>query len=221
MTARHLIVGLDGADLELVYALGRQRLPQLFALMDRGVFAHQESVKPAATLPNWTTFLTGVGPGRHGVFDFTTRRGYRVKFTAGTTQNSGSIPGVLEVVKSNGRFLVDGALVNPVPVSTCRDLGADTIIAVNVVPNKEITGKTAPSIIQVIMQTIHISNYKIITSSLAGADVVIEPDIGDIGYSDFHRAAECISRGAEAADAAIPAIKEVIARSAGIIPGVE
>ncbi|MBW2380257.1 MAG: alkaline phosphatase family protein, partial [Deltaproteobacteria bacterium] len=56
------------------------------ALMARGVFAALESVQPPATLPNWTTFLTGVDPARHGVFDFTTRKGYQVRFTAGTAR---------------------------------------------------------------------------------------------------------------------------------------
>ena len=88
MSARHLVIGLDGADLELVYALGRARLPQLFALMDRGMFAHQRSVEPPATLPNWTTFLTGLDPGGHGVFDFTTRHGYKVRFSAGTVREA-------------------------------------------------------------------------------------------------------------------------------------
>lgn len=86
MSARHLVLGFDGADLELVLALGERRLPNFFALMQRGVFAHQESLSPPATLPNWTTFLTGLNPGQHGVFDFTLRRGYSVRFTAGTVR---------------------------------------------------------------------------------------------------------------------------------------
>ncbi|MET0390970.1 MAG: alkaline phosphatase family protein, partial [Polyangiales bacterium] len=84
MSARHLLVGLDGADLGVVRSLGRQQLPNLHAAMDRGVHAALRSVVPPATLPNWATLLTGVNPGRHGVFDFTTRRGYRVQFTAGS-----------------------------------------------------------------------------------------------------------------------------------------
>jgi len=88
MSARSVIIGLDGADLELVLTLGPKRLPSLFALMDRGTYAHQESVQPPATLPNWTTFLTGLDPGQHGVFDFTTRRGYQVRFSAGTVREA-------------------------------------------------------------------------------------------------------------------------------------
>ena len=54
--------------------------------MAQGAHGALESVQPPATLPNWTTFLTGVDPARHGVFDFTTRRGYQVRFTAGTAR---------------------------------------------------------------------------------------------------------------------------------------
>jgi NTE family protein len=42
-----------------------------------------------------------------------------------------AIPGIFEPVKHQGRWLVDGVLVNPVPVSTARALGADLVIAVN------------------------------------------------------------------------------------------
>lgn len=43
-----------------------------------------------------------------------------------------SIPGIFTPVKMDGRFLVDGALVNPVPVTVARDMGADIVIAVDV-----------------------------------------------------------------------------------------
>ena len=42
-----------------------------------------------------------------------------------------AIPGVFEPVKVSGRWLLDGALVNPIPVTTARALGADMVIAVN------------------------------------------------------------------------------------------
>jgi len=51
-----------------------------------------------------------------------------------------SVPGLFNPYQAkNGRFLVDGGLVNPVPVSLCRALGADVVIAVNL--NSEIVGK--------------------------------------------------------------------------------
>lgn len=42
-----------------------------------------------------------------------------------------ALPGVFEPVNYNGQWLVDGALVNPVPVTACRAKGADVVIAVN------------------------------------------------------------------------------------------
>jgi NTE family protein len=46
-------------------------------------------------------------------------------------QASFALPGIFRPVKINGRWLIDGALVNPVPVSVCRALGARVVIAVN------------------------------------------------------------------------------------------
>jgi len=91
MPARHLIVGFDGADLDVIRQLGPERLPVVHGLMAEGAYAHQRSVMPPATLPNWTTFLTALDPGRHGVFDFTTREGYAVRFTAGTAREAPTI----------------------------------------------------------------------------------------------------------------------------------
>ena len=42
-----------------------------------------------------------------------------------------ALPGLFEPVRMNGRWLMDGALVNPVPVTMCRAMGADLVIAVN------------------------------------------------------------------------------------------
>ena len=50
-----------------------------------------------------------------------------------------SLPGLFPPIKNKDRWLVDGGLVNPVPVSVCRALGADMVIAVNL--NGDIVGK--------------------------------------------------------------------------------
>lgn len=50
-----------------------------------------------------------------------------------------SLPGLFPAIKKNNKWLVDGGLVNPVPVSVCRALGADVVIAVNL--NGDIVGK--------------------------------------------------------------------------------
>jgi NTE family protein len=50
-----------------------------------------------------------------------------------------SLPGLFPPVRHEDRWLVDGGLVNPVPVTACRALGADVVIAVNL--NADIIGK--------------------------------------------------------------------------------
>lgn len=50
-----------------------------------------------------------------------------------------SLPGLFPAIKHHNRWLIDGGLVNPVPVSVCRALGADIVIAVNL--NGDILGK--------------------------------------------------------------------------------
>jgi len=50
---------------------------------------------------------------------------------ADSIRASYALPGIFEPVQLNGRWLFDGAMVNPVPVTVCRALGADIVIAVN------------------------------------------------------------------------------------------
>jgi NTE family protein len=66
-----------------------------------------------------------------------------------------ALPGIFRPVPINGRWLFDGALVNPIPVSVCRALGARYVIAVNlaadscgrgtVVPHLEAAGSEEPT----------------------------------------------------------------------------
>ncbi len=58
---------------------------------------------------------------------------------ADAVRASMAMPGLFPAVRSDNHWLVDGGLVNPVPVSTCRALGADLVIAVNL--NSDIIGK--------------------------------------------------------------------------------
>ncbi|HSQ00933.1 MAG TPA: alkaline phosphatase family protein [Candidatus Dormibacteraeota bacterium] len=89
-----LILGLDGATLDLVEPwIAEGRLPHLARLRRDGAWGRLASTVPAATFPSWTTFMTGVNPGRHGVLDFTRReRGeYRVRFVNATYRKAPTI----------------------------------------------------------------------------------------------------------------------------------
>ncbi|MGO9021642.1 MAG: patatin-like phospholipase family protein [Syntrophobacteraceae bacterium] len=57
-----------------------------------------------------------------------------------------SVPGIFTPVKKNGGFLIDGGLVNPVPVSVVRNMGADYVIAVNL--NHDIVDKRSANSIR-------------------------------------------------------------------------
>ena len=69
--------------------------------------------------------------------------GREIWFTEGSVLDavwaSMSLPGLFPPIRNQGRWLVDGGLVNPVPVSVCRALGADKVIAVNL--NGAIVGR--------------------------------------------------------------------------------
>jgi NTE family protein len=130
-----------------------------------------------------------------------------------------SIPIIFTVVRLKGRYLVDGGLVNPVPVSVLKDMGADFIIAVNVTPRlKKISEPVyleesaverasvvkEPNIFGMIMRTFSITNSHIVEASLSGADVIIEPRMAGIGLADFGHAEDCILEGGlSAIDAAL------------------
>jgi predicted AlkP superfamily phosphohydrolase/phosphomutase len=96
MPARSLVLGLDGLDMDVLESIGPERLPNLFRERGRGSYSRLRSVLPPATLPNWTTFLTGVDPGVHGVFDFTTRIGTKVSFTGGTVREAPTLAARLD-----------------------------------------------------------------------------------------------------------------------------
>jgi NTE family protein len=124
-----------------------------------------------------------------------------------------SIPVIFTTVNWQGRYLVDGGLVNPVPVSTVRGMGAELVIAVNVISPMGVRIQPAqkakePSIFQAMLNSLYISSYSLVRSSLTGADIVIEPELPNIGYGDFHRISDSIKQGEIAAKALVEQIKQ-------------
>ena len=66
---RILALGLDGADYDLVRGwIGEGRLPTLSRLAGEGAFGPLRSTIPAFTPTAWSSFVTGLNPGRHGIF---------------------------------------------------------------------------------------------------------------------------------------------------------
>ena len=81
-----IVLGFDGADAELARQwIDAGELPNLARLAEEGTFAPLRSTIPSQTPVSWSTFSTGLTPGRHAVFDFLKRdpKTYRPGFAAG------------------------------------------------------------------------------------------------------------------------------------------
>jgi len=79
-----LVLGLDGASWDVIDPLVKAgRLPHLAAWRAQGVAARLASSVPPMSFPAWSSFATGLGPGRHGLFDFTQKLpgAYRLRFS--------------------------------------------------------------------------------------------------------------------------------------------
>ncbi len=71
MARRIAVIGLDGATFDLLDQLMEQGImPNLQRLCREGTRANLRSTMPPYTAPAWTTFATGVNPGKHGCYDF-------------------------------------------------------------------------------------------------------------------------------------------------------
>ncbi len=69
-----LLIGLDGFDPVLTRRwMDEGRLPTLKSIADKGFFSALRSTIPPFTYPAWSSMLTGVNPGRHGIIDFAIR----------------------------------------------------------------------------------------------------------------------------------------------------
>ena len=131
-----------------------------------------------------------------------------------------SIPGVFVPVSHNGLYLVDGGTVNPVPADVVRSMGANFIIAVNVLndpkkrPRLGLTGDKKsdrmPSIFNTIIQSLYIMEYGIVRANLLKADILIEPDVSAIEPYEFYRGSYAIEAGYKAALAVMPEIKNLL-----------
>ncbi len=109
-----------------------------------------------------------------------------------------SVPGVFAPVVIEDRVLVDGGLVNNLPVDLAREMGADVVIAVDVgEPLK--TREELESFAKVATQVVRFGLRQNVGRQMADADIVLFPDVEEFGTADFHRAVDMIPRGEEVA----------------------
>ncbi len=129
MGARLLVIGLDGATLDLIgpWAAAGE-LPQLAALMDAGAWGRLRSTVPAATFPAWTSLVTGVNPGRHGVLDFVERvpGTFRVRFVNGSRRRTPALWTRLSAENRRVAAITVPATYPPEPVNGVMVSGFDS-----------------------------------------------------------------------------------------------
>jgi NTE family protein len=137
-----------------------------------------------------------------------------------------AMPIIFQPIKYNGRYLFDGGLVNQVPVSLVKAMGADYVIAVNVGPRFTPKIQTRagelmdagkenrpPNIINIILKLVEIANSSQIAASLNTADIAIEPNMANIGPADFQKDKLAILQGEMAASDAVFQIKSDLAKN--------
>lgn len=125
--------------------------------------------------------------------------------TGQAVRASSSVPGVFEPVTIGTYQYVDGGVVSPVPVDAARQLGADFVIAVDI--STKAGGKRPDSMLGIVNQSIAIMGQRLGAQELARADVVLRPQVLDIGPAEFTRRNQAILEGEKAALAALPQIR--------------
>lgn len=196
-------------------------------------------------------------PIKYAAISVDINKGEIVKFTNGdlakAIRSSIAIPGLFTPVIDGDRFLVDGGVMEPVPINSARRLGADIVIAVDLISDfkdfseeagtkgilddlpfkaeidhlgdyikqigealylfekdkKLFNDKTVVDIVQrisVITQARLIENQ----IQLSSPEIVITPNVSEIGILDFHKSKEGIEAGYEAAKEKLPEIKKLL-----------
>jgi len=146
---------------------------------------------------------------------------------------SSSVPLVMSPVFYQGRSLVDGAIVDPVPAEVVKEMGADICLAVNVVPPLQKGVETIvsriyrhanrlnplsylsretdlPNLFDIIMNSIQTLQYELGNFKAISADIRINPDLSGYTWIEFYKPMAFIEEGARAAERALPEIRRVI-----------
>lgn len=134
--------------------------------------------------------------------------GERVTYTDGSLTQamraSMAVPGLLSPVEYRGRKLVDGGLVDNVPIAEVRRLcDAQRVIVVNV-GSPLLAPEKVVGLLSISAQMVALLTEQNVSRSLATlqpGDIYIQPDLGDIGPAAFDRHGEAAERGQRATEA--------------------
>ncbi|MGH1399969.1 patatin-like phospholipase family protein [Acinetobacter tandoii] len=140
------------------------------------------------------------------------KEGKKVVFNYGNTgqavRASVSIPSMFIPTKIAGEEYVDGGLVSPVPVNVARELGADIVIAVDILAQPEHT--ETKNVWGLFNQNINIMQNRLAQEELKHADIVIQPDLREKAHIfDVKGREETMQAGMNAADKQLSNILKV------------
>jgi NTE family protein len=123
---------------------------------------------------------------------------------------STAVPGIFMPMPYEDKFLVDGGVVGNLAPQVAKDLGADVIIGVNIAKPRSTLSGGMPNVLTVIMEAINIMGDEIVRLRKKDIDILIEPQVGNIGITDFSKKRELIEAGRQAAKNALPKIKQIL-----------
>ncbi|HRQ63406.1 MAG TPA: patatin-like phospholipase family protein [Xanthomonadaceae bacterium] len=198
------------ADIEMGYGEGRLKLPRgvlqgqnLQVLLQR-LFLRAGDVGHFDELPI---------PFRAVAADIVT--GEAVVFERGAlpevVRASMSVPAAFQPIRIDGRLLVDGGVVDNVPVDVARAMGVTHLIVVDVgeplLPEEHLNSPLSITL-QMVSVLMHAQTQRRL-ESLGERDVLIRPELGDIGSTQFDRAADTLAPGEAAAEAVIDHLRSL------------
>lgn len=140
-----------------------------------------------------------------------------------------AIPGILTPFKKGKQYLIDGGVVNPLPVNVVKKMGADIIVAVDLnhyfikeklnkryktPKNKlaELLGSNWPNIIDVLENSLFLMEDKLSEKNLEihKTDILVRPKLESTSIFDFHHAKRLIDEGYRSMKRQIPKIKKLL-----------
>lgn len=143
--------------------------------------------------------------------------GDRVVLTEGplarAVRASAAIPGIYRPVKIDDRVLVDGGIVENVPVQAVRDLGADVVVAATL--GDALDFDEVRTLLGVLTNAflITVNTATRLALVLDPPDVVIEPDLEPHNHWDMRQRDELLAKGHRAGEAALPRIREALEKT--------
>jgi NTE family protein len=120
-----------------------------------------------------------------------------------------AVPGAVEPLQNGDMILSDGGIISLIPISVARREGADIVIAVSV--SLDIcTEREFRNAVSVYTRATDIMSHQLKDIELSEADIVIQPDVGNLHWSEFSQAYHLIRIGEEAARARLTEIHQTI-----------